>query len=148
MQPTSLPRRCGFTLVEVLVVIAIIGIMTSLVITVYRNVAEDSRDVVARQQQAALQNALNNWITSETTTRSVAQVRADYIAISTDLGRLNQLGPYLDEGTLDHFNNATTEADKIVSSALLKLGKHIQFSSWDANSYPQVQMTNSPSHNL
>lgn len=72
MRLTKSSSRRAFTLIEVIVVIAIIGIMTSLVVTVYRNVAQDSRDVVACQQQAALQNAVNNWITTETATRSMA----------------------------------------------------------------------------
>ncbi len=144
MQPSPSSLRSGFTLVEVLVVIAIIGIMTSLVITVYRNVAQDSRDVVARQQQAGLQNALNNWITSQSTIKSIAQVRSSYTGTSHSLGKLNLLEDYLDEGTFQHFQDVTTETDKILSASLVKLGKHIQFSSWATNSYPRVQMVITP----
>lgn len=138
--PNSTSHK-GFTLVEVLVVIAIIGIMTSLVVTVYRNVAQDSRDVVARQQQAALQNAMNNWITSETTTRAVADVRAEYNGASHSSGRLLKIKDYLDDRSYTHFDTHTTLGeDQVKSEVLNKLSKHLQLSTWAAFSYPQVQM--------
>lgn len=141
MKTLRTPSNPGFTLVEVLVVIAIIGIMSSLVITVYRNVAQDSRDVVARQQQAAIQNALNNWITSESTTRSIATIRAEYTGTTSgNWGKLTRLQSYLDEGTFKHFQDVTIDDSKILSAALKTLGKHIEFSTWAPNSYPQVQM--------
>ena len=132
----------GFTLIEVLVVIAIIGIMTSLVVTVYRNVAQDSRDVVARQQQAALQNAVNNWITTQSATRSLAAVRTQYNGLADSRARLDEIQAYLDDRTYEHFkNNSPTGTDSVKSEALIKLNKTIQLSDWVAGSYPQVQMT-------
>ncbi len=126
---------------EVIVVIAIIGIMTSLVVTVYRNVAQDSRDVVARQQQAALQNAINNWITAETGSRAISAVRDEYNGAANSSARLIKIQEYLDERTYTHFDSHTTGgADQVKSAALNKLSKHLQLSSWAAGSYPQVQM--------
>ncbi len=60
--PPPAPSRRGFTLVELLVVIAIIGVLASLVIASFSNVTQDTRNVIALQQQAVLQEALNNWI--------------------------------------------------------------------------------------
>ena len=51
----------GFSLVEVLVVIAIISILATLVINSFSNAAHDSREIMARQQQAVVQNAVSNW---------------------------------------------------------------------------------------
>ncbi len=143
MQSHSSPRCQAFTLVEIVVVIAIIGIMTSLVITVYRNVAQDSRDVVARQQQAALQSAISNWVTVQAASNPMTLVRADYNGTTTasnSLARLNKIKDYLDERTHKHFIDNTTENDKILSAALKRLNKYIQLSSWTAGSYPQVEM--------
>ena len=134
-------RHRAFTLIEVIVVIAIIGIMTSLVITVYRNVAQDSRDVVSKQQQAALQAAINNWITSETVKLPMSAVRTNYNNASDSPARLALFKDYLDERTRDHLlGMSPAGTDKINSEALDKLNKYIQLSTWNAGSYPQVQM--------
>lgn len=141
----SFSAHRGFTLVEVIVVIAIIGIMTSLVVTVYRNVAQDSRDVVARQQQAALQNAINNWVTAQTTKLPVASVRTNYNAAASSAARLDLIGGYLEERTFEHFDSHTSAgADEVKSDVLVKLNKYLQLPEWAANSYPQVQMKDNP----
>ncbi|MFT4637354.1 MAG: prepilin-type N-terminal cleavage/methylation domain-containing protein [Verrucomicrobiales bacterium] len=134
----------AFTLIEVIVVIAIIGIMTSLVIAVYRNVAQNSRVVVASQQQVAIQSAINNWITNETTTKSMFSVKSDYTATQTATGSqgiLLKIQAYLDELTFTHLQaNSPAGEDKIQSAALKKIEHYIQLSTWGAGSYPQVQM--------
>lgn len=146
MQPHLSPNTPrAFTLVEVIVVIAIIGIMTSLVVTVYRNVAQDSRDVVARQQQASLQNAVNNWITFQTTRRDIASVRAEYNGASLSSGRLLKIRDYLDDRSYGYFADHTSGgSDQVKSEVLNKLNKHLQLSTWGVSSYPQVQMKDNP----
>ena len=58
-------RENGFSLVELLLVLGIISIMASIVISSFTNAAQDSRNVLARQQQATLQSALNNWVAGQ-----------------------------------------------------------------------------------
>ena len=55
----------GFSLVELLLVLGIISIMASIVINSFSNAAQDSRNVLAKQQQATLQSAVNNWVASQ-----------------------------------------------------------------------------------
>lgn len=139
---TNSPPLRAFTLVEVLIVIAILGIMTSLVVTVYRSVAQDSRDVVARQQQAALQNALNNWVTGSTSRGKIpiSTIRATYNGTANSRERLDLVQAYLDEGTYAHFVDFTIDNTKIQSEALSKVGKYITFADWTAGSFPQVKL--------
>ena len=63
-QPIIRSHR-AFSLVELLLVLAIISIMAALVINSFSNAAQDSRNVMARQQQATLQSAINNWISGQ-----------------------------------------------------------------------------------
>lgn len=57
--------RQAFSLVEVLLVLAIISIMAALVINAFSNASQDARNVMARQQQATLQSAVNNWASGQ-----------------------------------------------------------------------------------
>ena len=55
----------GFSFVEMLLVLGIISIMAAIVINSFSNASQDSRNVVARQQQATLQSAINNWVAGQ-----------------------------------------------------------------------------------
>ncbi|MDG2122993.1 MAG: prepilin-type N-terminal cleavage/methylation domain-containing protein, partial [Verrucomicrobiales bacterium] len=75
-------KRCqpnGFTLVEALITVAIIGVMAAAVISAFSNAAADSRRVIGRQQQAVVQASVTNWVSSQLGGAStVAQVRSLY----------------------------------------------------------------------
>lgn len=58
-------KDVGFSLVELLLVLGIISIMAAIVINSFSNAAQDSRNVVTRQQQATLQSAVNNWVAGQ-----------------------------------------------------------------------------------
>ena len=62
MKITDRKNSDGFSLVELLMVLTIISIMAALVINAFTNAAEDSAEIISRQQQAALQSALGNAI--------------------------------------------------------------------------------------
>jgi prepilin-type N-terminal cleavage/methylation domain-containing protein len=59
---SHLHRMLAFTLVEMLLVIAVISILASMVISSFSDAAQTSREVVVRQQLAVCQSALNNWV--------------------------------------------------------------------------------------
>jgi prepilin-type N-terminal cleavage/methylation domain-containing protein len=135
------PVPSAFTLVELLLVIAIIGILSALIVTAITNASADSRRVLARQQQAVLQQALNAWIANESSgTNSLASARQRYITNNTSLARLLLIQDYLDITTFSHLTNSTTNANQVASDAMRQLGSYVQFSDWTTNSYPRVNM--------
>ena len=141
MKPIRSESRPGaFTLVEVLIVIAVIGIMSALVISAFSNAAQDTRRVLARQQQAAVQNAVNAWVNSVSQTQGLAQARNLYNLASTSRGRLQLVQSYLDEATLSHFLANTTVNNEVKSAALAKTGQYLLLDTWVASSYPKVEL--------
>ena len=136
------PRnRSGFTLVEMLIVISVIAIMASLVISAFSNAAQDTRRVVARQQQAAVQSAVNAWITAQSSgTGSLAAAKTAYNNAGTSLARLNLVAGYLEDGTIAHFRTNTTNTDTVLSEALKKTNQHLELPAWSAASYPKVEL--------
>lgn len=132
-------RPAGFTLVELLIVIAIIGIMSTLIITTVTNAAADARRTLAYQQQVTLQDALNAWIAAQTSgTNTLADARAIYTAASSDIAKLDLLGSnYLHSSTYQHFKN--NSASGIQSEAMVKSGMSLQFTAWTATNYPTVE---------
>lgn len=142
--PCQKARRpaAAFTMVEMLIVIAVIGIMSALVISSFSNAAQDTRRVVARQQQAAVQSAVNAWANSYSQEHSLAAARAVYNAAGTSKGRLQLVGSYLDEATLAHFLNPsnTVNEEQVRSAALRRIGQHLSLGAWDASSYPKVDL--------
>jgi prepilin-type N-terminal cleavage/methylation domain-containing protein len=133
--------RKAFTLVEMLIVISVIAIMAALVVSAFSNAAQDTRRVVARQQQTAVQNAVNAWVTAESSgSGSLAEALEIYNDESKSLDKLNLVGGYLDQKTLDHFIANTDDDDEVQSAALKKTGQYLELSDWVAGSYPKVEL--------
>ena len=131
----------GFSLVEVLVVVTVIGILSTLIVSSITGAARDSRMVVARQQQAVLQEALNSWIAAASSgTNSLSAARSAYAAASTASAKLALLQPYLQASTYEHFANYSS-GTAISSEALQRVGASLQFSTWSATNYPSVDMS-------
>jgi prepilin-type N-terminal cleavage/methylation domain-containing protein len=134
--------RLGFSLIELLIVIAVIGIMSALILTSINNAAQDSRLVIARQQQVVLQEALNAWINSPIN-NSLADAKSSYANAVTSKAKLQLVREYLQNDTFEQFDaNSTT--DQIRSEAMVKAGIHLTFSGWTATNTPTVNMIKSP----
>lgn len=127
------PAPNGFSLVELLVTIAVIGIMSAIVITSINNAAQDSRLTMARQQQVVLQEALNSWITAQP---SVTQARSSYAGASD---KLSLVRAYLQPDTYDQLA-AGSSSGQISSEPMRKAGVYLEFSSWTATNTPVVNL--------
>lgn len=143
MNSTS-PQRTtrAFTMVEMLIVIAVIGIMSALVISAFSNAAQDTRRVIARQQQASVQNAVNAWVNSTSQQTGLAEARRLYNLAGSSKARLQLVGNYLDDSTLAHFLNPsnTVKDSEVRSAALKKTGQFLLLDTWAAASYPKVEL--------
>ncbi|GAB4183442.1 MAG: hypothetical protein Fur0032_24390 [Terrimicrobiaceae bacterium] len=128
----------AFTMVELLLVIAVIGVMSALVITTIGNATKDSNEVIARQQQVVLQEALNAWIARQASgTGSLATASNAYTAASDKLALLTN---YMGGDPGDSARRFRWTNGRVESDALLKAGKYLQFSSWAP--YPYVSLSN------
>ncbi len=138
--------KIGFTLLEVVIVIAVVGIMSAMAISAFSNGAGDAREIVARQQQATLQSAVNAWVVGQFTgDATVAEVRTVYNAATTSEAKLALIQEYLDDTSFDHFNSesASDASTKVISGSVRKLNWHFDLPDWTDGSYPKVDLVRS-----
>lgn len=158
--PRTRRRAQGFSFVEAIFTIAIIGIMSSLVVAAISNASRDAHRVMARQQQASLQSAVTAWVMAQTRTGSSAQVRslesirASYNALGTSLARFNALVPnpaspdvnaragFIDQTTADHFLDYTTNSDRLLTAALESSKQYLTLPTWQSGDFPRVELVN------
>jgi prepilin-type N-terminal cleavage/methylation domain-containing protein len=128
----------GMSLVEVLLVIAIIGIMAAMVIPYISSMRGLATDQVARQQQAELQTALGSWIASQSSgPGGLAAAREAYNGATG--AKLQLIQSYLQPST---YSVLTGNGDNVTSSALTGANAYLQFSDWSSGSQPVVQWIN------
>jgi|UniRef100_UPI003784E5C1 type II secretory pathway pseudopilin PulG len=153
-------RRNGFSFVEAIFTIAIIGIMSSLVVAAISNASRDAHRVMARQQQAAVNSALTAWVMAQTRVGSTAQVRGlesvrtTYNALPTTSARFNLLVPnasspdpnlragFLDQTTADHFLDYTTGTDRLKTAAMDNAKQYLSLPTWQSGDFPRVELVN------
>ena len=132
--------KFAFTLIEMLIVLAIIGVLAAIIISQIANATFETRRIVSRQQQVVLQTAVSSWIMQNTTTQPISAVQTAYNAASDSKARLTLVGGYLDPDVYAHFMAQTTDAAKVQSDAMKRAGKWIELPTWAAGSYPRVNL--------
>jgi prepilin-type N-terminal cleavage/methylation domain-containing protein len=130
-------RSNAFSMVEILLVVAVIAIISGMAITYVGGASENSRLLVARQQQVQLQTALDAWIVAKSSgTAGLAAAKTAYSTDAEYMLSAQGLGPYLREPGI-----FSVSGSAVSSSALAGAGKTLQFSSWSDGSYPKVLMS-------
>ncbi len=153
-------REKGFSFVEAIFTIAIIGIMSSIVVAAISNASRDAHRVMARQQQASVQSALTAWVMAQSRVgntaqfRSLESVRTTYNALPTTQTRFNLLVPnasspdpslragFLDQTTADHFVEYTTNPSRLLTAALDNAQQYLSLPDWQSGDFPRVDLVN------
>ncbi|MFT5469354.1 MAG: type II secretory pathway pseudopilin PulG [Verrucomicrobiales bacterium] len=143
---TPRSNLAAFSFIELVIVIAVIGIMSGLAISQFGNSANDGREIVARQQQGTIQTALSGWVTSQLDHDTMAgDVLTVYNAEATSAARLELFKDYLDDATYDHIvvHMGLASTNEVMTDATRKLDWHINLPDWAAGSYPKVDLVKS-----
>ena len=89
LSPGKTTSRSGFSFFELLVVVAMLGVIATLLITYVSPMRETTSIQVARQQQAELQTALGAWIAATSSgPGGLAAARGSYNGAGSKLGLL------------------------------------------------------------
>ncbi len=134
-----LEKNKGFSLVEALLVMAIIAIIAALLIPYLSPMQRGAQESVARQQQAQLQTALGSWVVSASSgAGGLAAARTTYNSAGNKLALLQS---YLQPST---YANLQGDGDSVRSAALTASGASLQFSTWNVGESPSIIWVNSP----
>jgi type II secretory pathway pseudopilin PulG len=127
--------NCALSLVEILISIAVVGIIATLLIPYVSSTKRSANEAVGRQQQAELQAALGSWIVAQSSgPGGLASTRALYNGASGP--KLQLLRNYLQQDT---YSSLQGEGNNVTSAALDSVNARLQFSDWLAEGQPAVQ---------
>lgn len=152
ISPFRVRSSAAFSLIEAVFTIAIIGVMSSIVVAAISNATRDANRIVARQQQATLNGALNAWVMGNLRVAtganagqvlSIEDLRSQYNSRPTSLSRLLLIAPdvgegYLDTSTRDHFVEHSTNSGRIESAALKSARQHLTLPPWNSGEFPKA----------
>lgn len=123
----------AFSLLEILLVVAIVGIMAALLVPYVSPMRGAASVQMARQQQAELQTALGAWVAAASSgPGGLAAARNAYNGASSKLGLLQN---YLQPATYAMMRGT---GGSVTSDALQAAGATLVFSSWGIDSSPVV----------
>jgi prepilin-type N-terminal cleavage/methylation domain-containing protein len=143
----SYSTRRAFTLIEMLLVIAMISILASLVISNFTNSAQDTRRLIARQQVAVLQEAVNAWVNKQSATRinggpqAMSDIQAAYNAAPDMAARYALVSVYLDEDARTDGNDKQFVPfnNKLATRVMRDLNNGVELNAWTNGSVPKVE---------
>ena len=154
ISPSRKRSIAGFSLIEAIFTIAIIGIMSSIVVVAITSATRDANRIVARQQQATLNGALQAWVMGNMQItaganagqwRSLEDLRSQYNATGTTMARFLLISPdvgdgYLDPGTRQHFLDNTINSNRLETAALKSARQHLTLPNWVAGEFPKAML--------
>ncbi len=135
-EPTAPRRRRGISLVELLVVMAILAAVIALIFPRFGDVGASAQRAVALQHTAALQSAINQWVAIQPSLSVAKQ------AWNASEDRLGLLEPFLD-GALYADMEALSGGDSDVRTTPMdNLEWHVEISAWGTGTsgYPKAQL--------
>ncbi len=113
-------KRGGFTLVEILIVVVILGILAAIVIPQFTNASESAKasslttqlstiraqlELAQIQHQGEYPNLSANWDFLTTVTDPMSDASGNYTAADSDT---DDVGPYLQQPPVNPFENSAT----------------------------------------
>jgi len=135
MQLMRSNRKLALSLIELLVVIAILSVIAALLLPYISPMRGAATSQIARQQQAQLQTALDNWVVATSGgPGGLAAARTAYTGT-----KLALLQNYLQAAT---YANLSGNGDTVTSAALDAANAYLQFSPWSTGQQPTVQWIN------
>jgi len=138
--PSVTANAGAFSLVELLVAVAVIAIMATFMLPLITGHRESAQLIVARQQQAELQTALGSWVAAQSSLGGgLAAARAAY---ATADNKLSLVENYLQPATREALEG--TNNSSVTSPALNGVRARLQFSSWTVGGTPSVDWINTP----
>jgi type II secretory pathway pseudopilin PulG len=132
--------RDAFSFIEILIIVAVIAVLSTLILSSFLGTSERASELVARQQQAELQTALGNWIARQASEPGGLAGARD--AYNSTNNKLSLLTNYLQTSTLERLSGSGAD---INSDALSGSKAKLQLpANWDEGETPIVEWINSP----
>jgi len=118
--------RRGFTLIEMLIALAVFGVIIAIVRPILTGVRDRSAETVVLSQASSLQAALGQWVGDQPSLVGAYQKWESYFGSGSGLGMrgfIEELRPYIAEKSIDEFlASPNTGGNRIGSAAFDETG--------------------------
>lgn len=132
-RPARAVRR-GVSLIELITVIAVLGVIMGLVFPHAAGTRDSARRAVALEQAAQIQSALDQWVA---TRGSLAEAKDTW---NTSDNRLGLIGGFLHEATAQELTSLSSGDSNVVTAAMSALGWQVRLEAWNTGSYPKAAL--------
>jgi hypothetical protein len=107
-----------------------------LVITAITNSSADARLVIARQQQATVQEALNAWIAST----NITAAKTAYNAASDASAKMGLIQKYLNTNARWMTTGLSYNSGSVQTENMKSINVSMSFGAWTSSTYPVVTL--------
>jgi prepilin-type N-terminal cleavage/methylation domain-containing protein len=145
------PKRArrGFTLIEILVVVAIVGLLATILVPVFNTIRAEGQLMTARQQAKGLQTALDGWLLAQPSNYAAhASYNSSGGDNPADTGAfLALLSPYMDPASQSLFTLQSAGSYQITTPIMTENGWYLVIvwpaASW-TSSHPSIAFYGPP----